>query len=157
MNHNVMSHGVQILLPPLDSWEAGHNIAESKGGKTNVKNLRPICSQCNKSMGTRSITEFSDTHDGYAIDYTSAKYTVRHPREVDTANSLLLLLHDYATDHQNKTCTCLSFINRQRCGHLYPRQAKNIYETDFVNKTCTCKGFYYRKKCSHLENRKRKR
>jgi hypothetical protein len=42
------------------TFETGHNIPESKGGLTTVENLRPICAQCNKSMGNRySIDEFS--------------------------------------------------------------------------------------------------
>ena len=42
------------------TFEAGHNVPESKGGSTTVANLRPICSQCNKSMGcTFTIDEFS--------------------------------------------------------------------------------------------------
>jgi 5-methylcytosine-specific restriction endonuclease McrA len=32
-------------------FEVGHNIPESKGGATNLENLRPICARCNKSMG----------------------------------------------------------------------------------------------------------
>ena len=113
-------------LDALSSWEAGHDIAESKGGKTNIANLRPICSQCNKSMGTRSIREFSDTHDGYAIDFLSARYKVRHPREVDTAEILVKLKNKYETNHTNKTCTCLGFINRGRCKHLFPRKRKRL-------------------------------
>jgi len=42
------------------TFEAGHNIPESKGGETSVANLRPICAACNKSMGNRySIDEFN--------------------------------------------------------------------------------------------------
>ena len=41
-------------------FECGHNIAEAKGGPTTLENLRPICSKCNKSMGTKSIDEFSE-------------------------------------------------------------------------------------------------
>lgn len=41
-------------------FESGHNIPESKGGKTIPDNLLPICSRCNKSMGNRyTITEWS--------------------------------------------------------------------------------------------------
>lgn len=48
------------IMTPFD-FEAGHNIPESKGGATTLDNLRPICSQCNKSMGNRySIDEFSE-------------------------------------------------------------------------------------------------
>lgn len=35
------------------NFECGHNIPESKNGKTTIDNLRPICSRCNKSMGNQ--------------------------------------------------------------------------------------------------------
>lgn len=42
------------------SFEAGHDVPESKGGEMTIGNLRPICSSCNKSMGNRyTIAEFS--------------------------------------------------------------------------------------------------
>ena len=48
------------MISPFN-FEVGHNIPESKGGATNIDNLRPICSKCNKSMGnTYSIDEFSE-------------------------------------------------------------------------------------------------
>jgi 5-methylcytosine-specific restriction endonuclease McrA len=34
-------------------FQCGHNIPESKGGKTDVRNLIPICSRCNSSMGNQ--------------------------------------------------------------------------------------------------------
>ena len=41
-------------------FQCGHNIPESKGGKTNISNLIPICARCNVSMGdSYSITEWS--------------------------------------------------------------------------------------------------
>jgi 5-methylcytosine-specific restriction endonuclease McrA len=33
------------------NFHAGHVIPESKGGVTSIENLRPICSNCNLSMG----------------------------------------------------------------------------------------------------------
>jgi hypothetical protein len=39
-------------------FHCGHVIAEAEGGKTNVENLRPICAQCNLSMGKRNLYEF---------------------------------------------------------------------------------------------------
>jgi len=42
------------------AFEVGHNIPESKGGKTTIDNLIPICGDCNRSMGDRyTIDEFS--------------------------------------------------------------------------------------------------
>ena len=38
-------------------FQSGHNAPESKGGATELFNLRPICSRCNLSMG-----------DNYTID-----------------------------------------------------------------------------------------
>lgn len=41
------------------TFEAGHNVPESKGGGTSIDNLRPICAACNKSMGNKyTIDEF---------------------------------------------------------------------------------------------------
>lgn len=52
----------QSIITPF-TFEAGHNVPESKGGATSVDNLIPICSTCNKSMGNRyTITEYSRLH-----------------------------------------------------------------------------------------------
>jgi hypothetical protein len=46
------------------NFQAGHNIPESKGGKTTIDNLIPICSRCNLSM-----------NDNYTIDEWSKMYS----------------------------------------------------------------------------------
>ena len=40
------------------SFHCGHVISESNGGKINIENLRPICQNCNSSMGTKNMDEF---------------------------------------------------------------------------------------------------
>jgi len=40
-------------------WHMGHMVASSKGGLTEISNMRPICGSCNSSMGTKSIEEFT--------------------------------------------------------------------------------------------------
>ena len=40
------------------NFECGHIIADSKGGTVELSNLRPICSNCNKSMGNKNMEEF---------------------------------------------------------------------------------------------------
>jgi hypothetical protein len=42
----------------IESFECGHSIAEREGGLTVEDNLKPICSLCNRSMGTKSIEDF---------------------------------------------------------------------------------------------------
>lgn len=45
------------------TFEVGHNVPESKGGRTEIDNLRPLCPQCNRSMS-----------NNYTIDEFSAKF-----------------------------------------------------------------------------------
>jgi hypothetical protein len=40
------------------NYECGHVISEKNGGNVHLDNLRPICSLCNKSMGTRNMEHF---------------------------------------------------------------------------------------------------
>jgi len=44
-------------------FDCGHVVAEAKGGKVTVENLRPICGTCNKSMGTNNMLEFIDKYE----------------------------------------------------------------------------------------------
>ncbi len=46
-----------IKISPF-SFVCGHVIAEAKGGDISLQNLRPICSVCNGSMGTRNMFDF---------------------------------------------------------------------------------------------------
>ena len=49
----------QNITTPF-TFDVGHNIPQSKGGGTEIDNLRPICPSCNKSMGNKyTIDEFS--------------------------------------------------------------------------------------------------
>jgi len=40
------------------SWHCGHVIAENKGGLMAIENLRPICRNCNLTMGTDNLYDF---------------------------------------------------------------------------------------------------
>jgi len=40
------------------SFHCGHVVAESRGGETVLSNLKPICQNCNSSMGTTNMEEF---------------------------------------------------------------------------------------------------
>jgi hypothetical protein len=39
------------------AFECGHNIPESMGGTIDIGNLRPICGNCNRSMGDNYTIE----------------------------------------------------------------------------------------------------
>lgn len=41
------------------TFECGHIIPITLGGKTTYENLRAICRQCNSDMGTRNLEEYA--------------------------------------------------------------------------------------------------
>jgi 5-methylcytosine-specific restriction endonuclease McrA len=43
------------------SFHCGHVTAEINGGELIVSNLKPICQNCNSSMGTKNMNEFMET------------------------------------------------------------------------------------------------
>lgn len=45
-----------------NNFECGHIVSEAKGGAATITNLKPICSTCNKSMGTRNMDDFKAEH-----------------------------------------------------------------------------------------------
>lgn len=49
------------------AFEAGHVIPEVRGGPATVENLRPICGECNRSMGDTNMREFAVKHYGRFI------------------------------------------------------------------------------------------
>jgi 5-methylcytosine-specific restriction endonuclease McrA len=56
--HKCLVDWCQNIISVFD-FHVGHNIPESHGGKTDITNLKPICSRCNLSMGSQySITEW---------------------------------------------------------------------------------------------------
>ena len=80
------------IITPF-SFEVGHNIQESKGGQTTIDNLRPICSQCNKSMGNMyTITQFSEM------------FASRKPSDttVNTVNKMQIAPKNTKTDAGNQ-------------------------------------------------------
>ena len=45
------------------SFHCGHIIPESKGGELILSNLKPICQNCNSSMGTMNMDDFMKTFE----------------------------------------------------------------------------------------------
>lgn len=56
-----------------ECWEAGHVIAESNGGNTDIENLRPVCMSCNRSMGKTNMIEFMKEYHMKGIKNLKAK------------------------------------------------------------------------------------
>ena len=62
--HKCLVDWCQNTMNAFD-FHVGHNIPESQGGATNIKNLKPICARCNLSMGSQySIEQWSKMGEG---------------------------------------------------------------------------------------------
>lgn len=57
-------HPIQI-----DSFEAGHIVSDARGGSNHDANLKPVCTSCNRSMGTRNMNEFVREFFGRELGY----------------------------------------------------------------------------------------
>ena len=80
----------------LGSWEAGHVIAQKYGGGDEIDNLRPVCSTCNKSMGTMNMDEFKKRY--FPVNQNDpvwsfmTEYMVKDSRGVKKLSDVLNLL-----------------------------------------------------------------
>jgi hypothetical protein len=43
-------------------FECGHVISEKDGGTLEISNLRPICGECNRSMGCKNMVDYVKTY-----------------------------------------------------------------------------------------------
>lgn len=62
MEYKALCYCCGIQEVTRDSWHAGHIIARALGGGVSLLNLRPICPQCNTSMGTAHMHDFVLAH-----------------------------------------------------------------------------------------------
>jgi len=58
----------------ITNFHASHIKAESRGGKTVLQNLLPLCASCNCSMGTEHMIDFMNR---YGLDTTRIKEMIR--------------------------------------------------------------------------------
>ena len=49
-------------------FECGHIVAVSNGGTNAIQNLKPVCSLCNKSMGSKNMDEFKQDYMSHVIN-----------------------------------------------------------------------------------------
>lgn len=57
----------EISLTDTSSWEASHIIPFSKGGDETLENLIPLCKNCNRSMGKKTVQDYAK--EKYPSDY----------------------------------------------------------------------------------------
>ena len=83
--------GCGTLMPLASRWEAGHVEAKAFGGKPDINNLRPICSECNLLQGTTNMRDFSENEMDYVLK--------EHKMNEETADLLYdALLKNYSSN-----------------------------------------------------------
>lgn len=130
-------------------FECGHVISDKKGGKITLDNLRPICSLCNKSMGTKNMDEFMKEY------YNDSNEILEYLRTLNDGQLRLLCKWNCLPYHENTEMmienlqhiddlkvainTDMSFIvkcNNNKCIRCKYTMNKNIME-------CDCGSHYY--------------
>lgn len=97
----------------VHNFECGHVIAVSCNGETDLSNLRPICSNCNKSMGNKNMEEFINKY-GFKKDNSDENEKsndkiknkpIQHQCDKcqETFNKRYLLIR-----HQNRLTDCVT-------------------------------------------------
>lgn len=111
----------KTIIDPF-TFEAGHNIPESKGGDTSVANLRPICAQCNKSMGNRfTIDEFSNMYSGKPT--RKGALATLMGCILSRSNSIAPLPPQLANANANKDANANVGANQNECNNEYDSES----------------------------------
>lgn len=98
----------------ISNFECGHVISRKNGGPVTLENLRPICSQCNKSMGTNDMDEFISSCGLWNKDIESEE-------NVDKKYSFARL----NKDHLQRILTILNLDQNGSRNMIHARIAKN--------------------------------
>ena len=101
-----------------DNFDAGHIISVKDGGENHLSNLKPICGNCNKSMGTKNMDEFIKKH---GFDVVAPKVEMKNPLllEEDDDNEveqyLTLMKHDDLKPICKSIGIRISYSNKKEC------------------------------------------
>jgi len=112
-----------VCKSEIDSkaFECGHIISVKEGGATNIENLLPICSSCNKSMGIENLLVFKEKYFSTKAN-TSKKETVKKevskpksPIEEFIENKLKYnetLVEEEIINQNNNFSNCSEYMSR---------------------------------------------
>ena len=111
----------------ITNFECGHIKSEKNGGEVNIENLRPICGNCNKSIGRNNMDEFMNK---YKIKIPSNWNYM--PQNYPNDESLNKPVKYYNCEYCNKQYNRLDNFNRHM--KTYCKKKKNIIQENFILK-----------------------
>jgi hypothetical protein len=111
------------------NFDCGHIISKSKGGQDTIGNLRPICSQCNGSMGAGNMEEFMNKHGFKKCKNWNGVLTAENDDTVDGNDTNELVSENNNTLEIVKTAYRINkwAVYEKIIDHLF-EQSKNIFK-----------------------------
>lgn len=92
------------------NFEVGHVVSVSRGGETVLDNLLPICGPCNKSMGSKSMSEFAEAHQ-----FPSSTMHQPQPKPIDKVGAAVLpTMPQYAMPNEKQIKKVLDQQQREK-------------------------------------------
>jgi len=146
----------------FENFHCGHIMAETHGGKTDLENLRPICANCNQSMGAINMFDFmrsngfeiitNISHESHLSDQQWSTVNINalikqhlHPTFLDRIGRMELVHHRPHIHRETwMRFLCLAWILYQSNRHsLLPIHVQIYMKTieNNVGKTVTVKSF----------------
>lgn len=101
------SGGCNRMIDIVD-FECGHIVPRARGGGTDLSNLKPVCSSCNKSMGTINLNTFVEDQ-GLAIK--KEEPSIKDEMELNG----ILLPRDDIDPHE--VCDIIQFLRQSDAAH----------------------------------------
>jgi len=126
----------------VDNFHCGHVISRKNGGENDLYNLRPICANCNLSMGTQNMLQFmrESGFDTKKLDNNEANAKLQESEHL--ARDILGVI-------DGSCCgSCNGEVKEQKI-----EQKENKIEDNRNDNNILCK--YCNKQCSRRDNLKR--
>ena len=161
------------------NFECGHVISRALGGADTLENLRPLCSQCNKSMSSKLMHEFIKQYgfwdyqminDNKLINnneinefISNAKFTINHFNILGNTIEELLLNFDKLSHKEKISVLYINpTVEQQRiiasyCGVTLSGKLKDDISNDLlkkIGKLSTIMDIYYCIICKYYKKRK---
>jgi phage/plasmid-associated DNA primase len=131
------------------NFECGHIQSRAKNGETKIYNLRPVCSQCNKSMGTSNMEYFMNKYGLHKnINWDGINNSGKKNNKDD--NILISnknIYEQYYLQNMNENLSEQYYLQNINQDNLF-KNTKNLFkQNDFAKKIFELAGdrFIYKK------------